>query len=57
MPRTQGSRNRHARSETARSKMPFFTHVAYSVRNLGKYDLTGVNLEIGVDVYGNGTYP
>jgi hypothetical protein len=32
-------------------------HVTYTVRNLGKYDLTGVNLEIGVDVHGDGTYP
>ncbi len=31
-------------------------HVMYSVRNLGKYDLTGVNLQFGVDMYGNGTY-
>ena len=34
-----------------------FTRVDYTVRNLGKIDLTGVNLEIGVDVFGNGTYP
>ena len=34
-----------------------YTHVTYSVQNLGKYDLTGVNLEIGVDVNGDGTYP
>lgn len=31
--------------------------VSYTVRNLGKLDLTGVNLEIGVDVNGDGTYP
>ncbi len=34
-----------------------YTRVAYTVRNLGKYDLAGVNLEIGVDVNGNETYP
>jgi hypothetical protein len=34
-----------------------FTRVSYTVQNLGKYDLTGVNLKIGVDVLGNGTYP
>ena len=33
------------------------TRVDYTVRNLGKLDLTGVNLKIGVDVLGNGTYP
>jgi hypothetical protein len=34
-----------------------FTRVDYTVRNLGKVDLTGVNLKVGVDVFGNGTYP
>jgi len=34
-----------------------FTHVSYTATNLGKVDLTGVNLEIGVDVNGDGTYP
>src|SRR5271169_6718292 len=33
------------------------TRVDYTVRNLGKIDLTGVNLKVGVDVQGNGTYP
>jgi hypothetical protein len=33
------------------------TRVSYTVHNLGKLDLTGVNLKIGVDVLGNGTYP
>ena len=33
------------------------TRVDYTVRNLGKLDLTGVNLKIGVDVFRNGTYP
>lgn len=33
------------------------TRVSYTVRNLGKLDLTGVNLKVGVDVLGNGTYP
>jgi hypothetical protein len=33
------------------------TRVSYTVQNLGKIDLTGVNLEIGVDMAGNGTYP
>ena len=31
--------------------------VTYTVQNMGKFDLTGVNLQIGVDVAGNGTYP
>lgn len=34
-----------------------FTRVSYTVRNQGKLDLTGVNLQVGVDVLGNGTYP
>jgi hypothetical protein len=34
-----------------------YTRVTYTVQNLGKYDLTGVNLKIGVDVNGNLTYP
>jgi hypothetical protein len=34
-----------------------FTHVTYTATNLGKVDLTGVNLEIGVDMNGDGTYP
>jgi hypothetical protein len=34
-----------------------YTRVDYTVRNLGKIDLTGVNLKVGVDVQGNGTYP
>ncbi len=34
-----------------------FTHVSYTATNFGKNDLKGVNLEIGVDVNGNGTYP
>lgn len=34
-----------------------FTHVGYTATNLGKIDLTGVNLEIGVDVNGDGTFP
>ncbi len=34
-----------------------FTHVSYTATNLGKIDLTGVNLQIGVDMTGNGTYP
>jgi len=33
------------------------TSVTYTATNLGKVDLTGVNLEVGVDVDGNGTYP
>jgi hypothetical protein len=32
------------------------TRVSYTVTNLGKIDLTGVNLEIGVDMAGFGTY-
>lgn len=32
------------------------TRVSYTVQNLGKIDLTGVNLEIGVDMAGNGTF-
>ena len=31
--------------------------VTYTVQNLGKVDLTGVNLQVGVDVLGNGFYP
>jgi hypothetical protein len=34
-----------------------YTRVEYTVRNLGRIGLTGVNLKIGVDVLGNGTYP
>jgi len=34
-----------------------FTTVTYTVQNLGKVDLTGVNLQIGVDMSGNLTYP
>jgi hypothetical protein len=34
-----------------------FTHVSYTATNLGKVDLTGVNLEVGVDVNGDRTYP
>jgi hypothetical protein len=34
-----------------------YTRVSYTVRNLGKLDLTGVNLKIGVDVLGDGSYP
>lgn len=30
--------------------------INYTVQNLGKIDLTGVNLEIGADMVGNGTY-
>jgi hypothetical protein len=30
--------------------------ISYTVQNLGKIDLTGVNLEIGADMVGNGTY-
>ena len=33
------------------------TRVSYTVQNLGKIDLKGVNLEIGVDMLGNGSYP
>jgi hypothetical protein len=33
------------------------TRVSYTVQNLGKIDLKGVNLEIGVDMAGDGTYP
>jgi hypothetical protein len=33
------------------------TRVAYSVQNVGKIDLTGVNLRIGVDVNNDLTYP
>jgi hypothetical protein len=32
------------------------TRVGYTVRNVGRYDLKGVNLEIGVDVNHNQTY-
>ena len=32
------------------------TTVSYWVQNRGQYDLTGVNLEIGIDTSGNGTY-
>ena len=42
---------------TSYATLPPYTHVTYTVRNMGKYDLTGVNLQIGVDVYGNKTYP
>ena len=42
---------------TAYGTIPPYTHVTYTVRNQGKVDLTGVNLQVGVDVYGNGTYP
>lgn len=35
-----------------------FTHVVYTVQNMGKDDLTGVNLQVGVDMTGNGvSYP
>jgi hypothetical protein len=34
-----------------------FTRVSYTAQNLGKYDLKGVNLKIGVDVTGTATYP
>lgn len=34
-----------------------YTRVSYTVHNQGKLDLTGVNLKVGVDVLGNGTYP
>lgn len=30
--------------------------VSYTVQNPGKYDLHGVNLQIGLDIYGNGSY-
>jgi len=33
-----------------------FYRVSYSVQNPGKYDLHGVNLQIGLDIYGNGSY-
>ncbi len=33
------------------------TRVGYTVQNLGKYDLKSVNLQIGVDINGNLTYP
>lgn len=33
-----------------------FYRVSYSVQNPGKYDLHGVNLQIGLDVYGNGSF-
>jgi hypothetical protein len=33
-----------------------FYRVSYSVQNPGKYDLHGVNLEIGLDVYGDGSF-
>ncbi|HET6451054.1 MAG TPA: hypothetical protein VFI08_07065 [Spirochaetia bacterium] len=33
------------------------TRVSYTAQNLGKYDLKGVNLKIGIDVTGTGTYP
>ena len=33
------------------------THVSYTATNLGRIDLTGANLEVGVDVNGDGTYP
>ena len=33
------------------------TNVTYTVHNMGKLDLTGVNLQIGVDVVGNVFYP
>jgi hypothetical protein len=33
------------------------TRVSYTVQNLGKIDLKGVNLEIGVDMLNNGSYP
>ena len=42
---------------TSYGTLPPYTHVTYHVRNMGKYDLTGVNLQVGVDVYSNGTYP
>jgi hypothetical protein len=32
------------------------TRIYYSVQNLGKIDLTGVNLEIGADMAGTGLY-
>ncbi|HTZ51033.1 MAG TPA: hypothetical protein VMF68_05225 [Spirochaetia bacterium] len=32
-----------------------YYQVTYTVQNLGKYDLTGVNLQIGLDVNGNNT--
>jgi hypothetical protein len=35
----------------------YHTNVMYTVRNMGKVDLTGVNLQVGVDVLGIGTYP
>ena len=33
-----------------------FYRVSYVVVNPGKYDLHGVNLQIGLDVYGNGSF-
>ncbi len=33
-----------------------FYRVGYSVQNPGKYDLHGVNLQIGLDIYGNGSF-
>jgi hypothetical protein len=33
------------------------TRVSYTVQNVGKVDLTGVNLRIGVDVNNDLTYP
>ena len=35
----------------------FHTNVMYTARNMGKVDLKGVNLQIGVDALGIGTYP
>jgi hypothetical protein len=36
---------------------PGCTRVSYAAQNMGKYDLKGVNLQIGVDLLGNDTYP
>jgi hypothetical protein len=34
-----------------------FTRVSYTAQNMGKYDLKGVNLQVGVDITGTRTYP
>jgi hypothetical protein len=42
---------------TGVSRLPNdFYRVSYSVQNPGKYDLHGVNLQIGLDIYGNGSF-
>ena len=37
--------------------MPGTTRVTYTAQNFGKYNLKGVNLHIGVDLFANDTYP